>query len=88
MWELAKAKSELTHEQQESFFHVLANYADIFAISSAKLRYANKVRHEMNTGGAIPIRQAVKRLPPHRREELHKSLDMLRRGIIEKSRSP
>ena len=43
LWELAKAKSELSQEQQDSFFHVLAEYAYIFVVSGAELGHANKI---------------------------------------------
>ena len=46
----------------------------------------NVVKHTINTGDALPIRQQPRRLPFHQREEVQR-LDMLK-GVIEPANSP
>ena len=48
----------------------------------------NKLRHNIDTGNSLPIRQPVRRLSPHRREEVKQLLNqLLDQGVIEPSSS-
>ena len=45
--------------------------------------------HKIDTGDAHPIRQAARRILPHKKEEVSKLLqDMLQKDIVERSSSP
>ena len=47
------------------------------------------MRLSIHTGGVAPVRQPVRRVPPHRREAVRKLLnEMLERGVVEPSASP
>ena len=71
------------------FFQLLLSFADVIASSTADLGRTDKVRHNIPTGDARPVRQPVRRVPPHRRDEVRKLLDdMLSRGVVEPSTSP
>ena len=75
--------------EKEQFYHLLLSYAYVMACSTTDLGRTDKLRHSINTGVAAPIRQPVRRISPHRREEVCKLLtDMRERGVIEPSTSP
>ena len=64
-------------------------YVDVLAFSTSDLGRTSKLYHHMDTGQAPPIRQPVRRVPPHRRGEVRELLDqMLDKGVIEPSASP
>ena len=78
---------ELTQEQKQQFFLLLAN-ADLFAESDNPER-TSLVKHHVNTGNSPPIRQSVRRIPLHKQEEAKCLLqDMLSKGVIQPSSSP
>ena len=59
------------------------------ALSIAELGKTDKLYHHIDTGNSRPIRQPVRRIPPHRREEVKGLLNqMLERGVVEPSSSP
>ena len=63
-------------------------YAGLFAESKLDRGCTNHITHEIHTGHAIPTSQAVRRLPPLRRETGWKLLtDMLERDVIQPSSS-
>ena len=67
----------------------MSDYADIFAKSSSDYDRTGLLKHEIHAGNCAPIRQAVRRLPPHRRAEVRKLLQsMLADGVVTPSKSP
>ena len=90
LWNLSeKCGTDLSPGEREMFFHLLLTYADVMACSIADLGRTNRLRHRIDTGNAHPIRQPVRRIPPHRREEVRRLLDqMLEKRIVEPSSSP
>ena len=81
--------ADLSKSEKEMFFQLLLSFADVIASSTADLGRTDKVRHNIPTGDARPVRQPVRRVPPHRRDEVRKLLDdMLSRGVVEPSTSP
>ena len=90
LWEMVeRSGAHLSEREQEQLFQLLVEYSDIFASSSMDLGHTDKLQHPINTGDARPIRQRIRRLPPHRREEVSKLLDdMLKKDIIQPSDSP
>ena len=70
-------------------YHVLMEYADLFAEQPDDFGQTSKIKHTINTGDAQPLRQRARRLPPYRREEAQRLLsDMLSKDIIQRSSSP
>ena len=89
LWELASKGHGLTEDEKESLYLLLLEYEDVFASGPEDFGRTGKTTHTIDTGDAHPIRQAVRRIPPHRREETRKLLDdMLKRDVIAPSRSP
>ena len=90
LWDLVEGCSMNLSEGERDIFHsLLFKHADVFASSTADLGRTNKVRHHIDTGTAQPIRQAVRRISPHCREEVRALLEqMLAKGVVEPSSSP
>ena len=59
--------TELTSGEKEIFLELLLKYADLLAFSTADLGRTSKLRHKIDTGGAPPIRQPVRRISPPQR---------------------
>ena len=75
--------------EKEQFYHLLLSYADVMACSTTDLRRTDKLRHSINIGVAALIHQPVRRISPHRREEVRELLTNMReRGVIEPSTRP
>ena len=90
LWQIVEASgTELDQDQKEQFFVLLSEYADVFAQSSTDFGRTDKLQHEIHTGCSPPIRQAARRLPPQRRQEVKKLLKtMLDNNVIQPSKSP
>ena len=90
LWSLAEQSGQdLGPGEKDLFYHLLLSYADVIASSTADLGKTDRLRHSIHTGDAGPVRQAVRRVPPQRREEVRKLLsEMLERGVVEPSTSP
>ena len=89
LWKLVEASSKnLTREQIEQLHELLLLYADVFACDDDEVGRTNKIQHTIYTD-APPIRQAVRRIPPIKRQEVQKLLsEMQERDVIEPSSSP
>ena len=84
-----KSSCELHSDKKELFYHLLAENANIFAKSKSDLGCTAKLKQSINIGTAPQIRQAVRRLPPHHREEAQELLaSMLKSGVVKPSSSP
>ena len=90
LWNIVESSgTELSQDQREQFYALLSRYADVFASTSADLGRTSELGHQINTGNATPIRQAVRRIPPDRRKEVQRLLDdMLANKVIQPSKSP
>ena len=67
---------------------VLKEFESLFSKGSNDLGRTHIVEHEIELVDEIPIRQQVRRIPPHFKAEFEKQLqDMLEAGIIEESQS-
>ena len=90
LWRLVEESDpSLSGEEKQMFFNLLLSYADVFSASPNDLGRTGKLRHCINTGDAPPTRQPVRRIPPHRREEVRALLnEMLERRVVEPSTSP
>ena len=90
LWQLVEESGgNLSGGEQQQFHQLLLTYSDIFATSDVELGRTNKMQHHIFTGDAAPVRQAVRRLTPQRREEVRRLLDeMLAQDVISPSSSP
>ena len=90
LWNLAEQSGRnLGPGEKDLLYYLLLSHADIIASSTADLGRTDRLRHNIHTGGVAPVRQPVRRVPPHRREEVRKLLnEMLERGVVEPSASP
>ena len=80
--------SELTIEQREQFYLLLLANADVFADDNHPGR-TNLIKHRIETGNNPPVRQPVRRISPHKREEASRLLkEMLDKKVIQPSSSP
>ena len=81
--------AKLSEEQKEQFFVLFREFGDVFAQSSSDFEITSKLEHEIHTGDSTPVRQAVRRLSPHHRQEVWKLLHtMLNNGVVQPSKSP
>ena len=68
---------------------MLKDFTDVISLNDGDIGKTTLVKHHIDTQGASPIRQPVRRLPMHQRKEVQGMLeDMLQNGIIEHSHSP
>ena len=90
LWGIVReCSTELSPEEREIFYNLLLKNADVMASSTEDLGRTNKLCHHIDTGQAAPIRKAVRRISPHRQEEVKRLLDqMLKQGVVQPSSSP
>ena len=68
---------------------LLREYADVFSIRSSDLGRTSVLQHRITTGIENPIHVPHRRIPPARKEEVHRFLhDMLENGIVEPFEGP
>ena len=65
----------LSNHEKELFGELLESYADVISWSPSDLGRTDKLQHWIHTGDACHIRQPVRRIPHHLREEVRKLLD-------------
>ena len=79
----------LDDEQRMRLMTLLLKFQDVFSKSSDDIGQTDIVKHRINTGTAVPIRQPPRRLPFGKREiEKQEIQRMLDKGVIEPSASP
>ena len=67
----------------------LENYSDVFSKDEYDLGRTNLIPYEIDTGDAVPIKQRVRRVAPHRREAFKEKLDsFIKKGLLVPSVSP
>ena len=78
LWDLVEnSGADLSSGEKELFYHLLLSYADVLACSAADIGRTNRLQHHIHTGDATPIRQPVRRVSPHRREEVRQLLNQM-----------
>ena len=86
---MSEAETSLTHDEKERFFDLVCSFEDVFAVSNSDLGQTGTLKHKIDTGDSRPIRQGVRRLPPHQRADVKKLLgEMMDNNIVERSTSP
>ena len=84
-----KNDSNLSDGQQNDLLSLILQYQDIFGMGKADLGHTNLFTHSIDTGGARPIKQPLRRLPHSKREDAKKLLEeMLDNDIVQPSQSP
>ena len=64
-------------------------YHEVFSLEDGKRGETDLVEFKIDTGGAIPKRQAVRRIPFAARQEITDQLEKMQAsGVIEPSESP
>ena len=71
----------LTQSEQQKFGELLTNYADIISTGDGDIGRTNKIKHQINTQDATPIKQPARRLPLHQHEEVRSMIDSLSTSI-------
>jgi len=68
---------------------VLQEYLDVFSKSENDLGVSDVVTHKIDTGGAAPIIQPLRRYPPAHLQAINEHVDnMLDQGVVEPATSP
>uniref|UniRef100_A0A0A9XT48 Transposon Ty3-I Gag-Pol polyprotein n=1 Tax=Lygus hesperus TaxID=30085 RepID=A0A0A9XT48_LYGHE len=81
--------SRLTVNEREMAEKLLKEYSDVFAKNSADIGSFKGCTHPIDVGESPPIRQAPRRIPLHRLEEVEKLVEeMEANNVIEPSISP
>ena len=90
LWNMvSEAGNQLSQQEKDQLFTVLLEFEDVFSDGPGDLGRTAKIKHEINTGDAKPMRQQVRRIPQVRREEASKLLgEMLKKKVIRPSTSP
>ena len=68
-----KAKG-LTHQEELSLQGLLEEFSDIISSNSIDLGRSKLVKHKINTGDAIPVKQPFRWIPFHHRETVRSML--------------
>ena len=80
---------ELSADQRREMEAMLCCYADVFSKNDLDLGRTDLVEHHINTGDAVPIKHAPRRISPTKRAEINREVRKLhRQGVIEESDSP
>ena len=86
---LARSSVHLNEIERNQLKSLLIKYQSVFAKSSDDLGFTDRVEHHIDTMGAKPIKEAMRRIPLAKheteREEVRK---MLKKGVIEPFVSP
>ena len=68
---------------------ILSEHSDVFSRDENDLGRTDIIMHYIDTGGARPVRQPLRRYPPAHREAISQHVDnMLKQGTIEPASSP
>src|SRR5271163_271741 len=83
------ATDKLGVEERQQLKEIVRSYSDVFSSGEYDLGQTDLARHEINTGDAKPVKQALRRQPFAHLDAIDKQVnDMLTAGIIEPSQSP
>lgn len=81
--------SHLEKDHMKSLLKLLREYEDMFSKSSSDIGRTVVVKHNINTGFEPVIKQNLRRIPMHKKQEVKELLnDMLEREVIRTSNSP
>ena len=79
----------MTKSQAKQVASLLSKYSSTFSENDSDLGRTGIITHKIPTGDARPIKQPLRRVPVHMREEVDTHIDeMLDKGVIRPSTSP
>jgi hypothetical protein len=82
---------ELGHseEQTGAFVDLVARHQYVFSMGEFELGQTHVVGHTIDTGGARPIKQHPRHVPPHQQKFVDDTIkELLDRNLIQESESP
>ena len=86
---LVRSSKDLSEQQTEQLKELLLEYHEIFVDGKGIIGRTSLVKHKIDTGNAVPIRQRPRPIPIHLREEVDLAMeDMITKDLIEPSDSP
>jgi hypothetical protein len=89
LFEACTFGDKLTKEQRDRLKSLICEYLDVFSFSDEKIGRAIGVKHKINRGDAVPIRQRAYRVSPTERELIRGKVEQLtKQGLIRPSESP
>ena len=84
-----RSSKHLPKDKTETVRSLINEYKDLLATSDQDLGRTNIVRHNINTGSNIPVKQPPRRTPIAMREKVDKHIDeILRMKVIEPANGP
>ena len=85
LWEIAQnCQANLSEVEKSDFYQFLLGFEDIFADNHAPLERTSLMKHSTDTGTVPLIRQAMRRTPPSKRQEIDQLLEnMLQKEVIQ-----
>ncbi|CAB0006640.1 unnamed protein product, partial [Nesidiocoris tenuis] len=85
---LDNVSSRLPKEQAAVASKLLLEFSDVFAQNKQELGRLRDIFHDIDVGSTTPIRQAPRRLPPHRLSDVDEMIKQMEKmGIVEASTS-
>ena len=80
---------ELTESEWDQLQELLMKYAEIISTGDGDIERTSKIKHQIDTQGAAPIKQTARRLPFYHQEEVCNMLDkMMKQDVIEPALGP
>ncbi len=81
--------SMLDGQKKQQLIDLIEQYQDVFAWDKMELGRTSAVKHHIDTGETIPIKQRPYRVPLAKRDEIAKQIDAIKeQGVVEESYSP
>jgi len=81
--------TDVSDDQRKELIKTLREYADVFSKGELDLGETSLAAHQIDTGDAGPMRQALRRQPHHPLDKIEENVQsVLRAGVIEPSCSP
>jgi len=85
----SRASSDLDEQQKAKVRGLLIKHSRAFAESKTDIGRTDIIKHQINTGTALPIKQALRRQPLAKRQAIHAEIQrMKQQDLIEPSSSP
>ena len=80
---------ELTDDQKQKLSNLLSKYKSVWATNPKKPALCKLGKHKIDTGGAKPVKQKMRRMSPNNSAEVNRQIEeMLANGICRPSDSP
>ena len=85
---LSRSAMFLDYRQAERLAALLSSYLDVFLSGNFDLGRTTLVKHHINTGNSLPIKQPPQRIVPAKQQEMEKAVsEHIAQGVVKKSQS-